>query len=509
MAEKKTGFNLADALAGVSKLDTGADGREQIEYIDIDRIDDDPNNFYVLSGLNELAANIELCGLQQPIRVRANPADASRVIIVSGHRRRAAIRRLVNDGRDDLRDIPCIRERTDGSAALQELRLIYANSDTRRMTSAEISKQVERVEALLYQLKEEGYEFPGRMRDHVAEACKVSKTKLARLKMIRDHLGSEWRPYYEKGDLSESTAYTLSQMPDEHQKVIFYGVTGKKTQIRWFYESDAKEYGKRLAAIDKLTCKAGSSKGQPCLNIPGKQHQAVYQSSYSSLKCDKCCDKCEDLRTCKNACPMLAEKIKKLREDAKAQRRQEKEAQEEKNRPIIDSIKMYWSRFGEARSMADKTMKECYKAMGVSYGPLREDEAMALECLEAKYTTSTRLPYGYTCDLSDVQHFIGVADLFGVSLDYLLCRTDDPKGFPASVQADPLAAGWVPLQFVNGMEKPPKSGKYYCRFDCDGAIIKQLAWWDGILGTWSFKDGGTKIDAKCLGWFPLPEDDAE
>ena len=28
MAEKKTGFNLAEALAGVSKLDTGASGRE-------------------------------------------------------------------------------------------------------------------------------------------------------------------------------------------------------------------------------------------------------------------------------------------------------------------------------------------------------------------------------------------------------------------------------------------------------------------------------------------------
>ena len=185
MAEKKTGFNLAEALAGVSELDTGVDGREQIEYIDIDRIDDDPNNFYELSGLNELAANIELCGLQQPIRVRVNPDDGSRFIIVSGHRRRAAIRQLVNDGRDDLREIPCIRERTDGSAALQELRLIYANSDTRKLTSAEISKQAERVEALLYQLKDEGYEFPGRMRDHVAEACKLSKTKLANLKVIR------------------------------------------------------------------------------------------------------------------------------------------------------------------------------------------------------------------------------------------------------------------------------------------------------------------------------------
>lgn len=68
----------------MSKLGTDADGREKIEYIDISLIDDDPNNFYELSQLDELAANIELLGLQQPLRVRTNPEDPARVIIVSG-----------------------------------------------------------------------------------------------------------------------------------------------------------------------------------------------------------------------------------------------------------------------------------------------------------------------------------------------------------------------------------------------------------------------------------------
>ena len=145
MADVK-GFDLAAMLQDVSKLDTG---REQIEYIDIDRIDDDPNNFYQLSRVDELAANIELLGLQQPIRVRENPEQLGRVIIVSGHRRKAAIRMQGDEGKTQFRDVPCIREREAGSAALQELRLIYAHADTRTMTSAEISRQVERVEALL------------------------------------------------------------------------------------------------------------------------------------------------------------------------------------------------------------------------------------------------------------------------------------------------------------------------------------------------------------------------
>ena len=144
------------AKAAVSNSDTG---REQIEYIDLERIDPDPNNFYSLEGLEELAANIQLCGLQQPIRVR--PGADGHVVVVSGHRRRAALELLAKED-PRWQSVPCIRERGEDSEALQELKLIYANSDTRKLTSPELSRQAQRVEELLYQLKEEGYDFPGR-----------------------------------------------------------------------------------------------------------------------------------------------------------------------------------------------------------------------------------------------------------------------------------------------------------------------------------------------------------
>lgn len=67
-------FSLANVLGGVSKLDTGvSDGREQIKYIAIDHMHGDPKNFYAITGVEKLAANIELVGLQQPLRVRPDP----------------------------------------------------------------------------------------------------------------------------------------------------------------------------------------------------------------------------------------------------------------------------------------------------------------------------------------------------------------------------------------------------------------------------------------------------
>ena len=51
-------FDLGELLKDVPKLDTK---REQIEYIRLDRLEEDPNNFYQLSGIDELAATAHPC----------------------------------------------------------------------------------------------------------------------------------------------------------------------------------------------------------------------------------------------------------------------------------------------------------------------------------------------------------------------------------------------------------------------------------------------------------------
>ena len=60
-------FNIAALFDDVPEMDTG---RKQIEYIALSRVLPDPNNRYELNGIEELAANIEMFGLQQPLEVR-------------------------------------------------------------------------------------------------------------------------------------------------------------------------------------------------------------------------------------------------------------------------------------------------------------------------------------------------------------------------------------------------------------------------------------------------------
>lgn len=200
--------------------ETGTEGPERIEYIPLDQLHEDSRNFYAVSGVEELAANIQLCGLMDPLRVsKAEDGYA----IVSGHRRFAALSLLAKDD-PRFAQAACIVDPGTESPQMQELRLIYANADTRRMSSADIARQAERVQELLYELKEQGVDFPGRMRDHVAEACKISKSKLSRLEAIRSHLAPDIRKAYwdgpEKGRLHEAAAYSLSRLPEDYQRQV-------------------------------------------------------------------------------------------------------------------------------------------------------------------------------------------------------------------------------------------------------------------------------------------------
>lgn len=479
-------FDLAAVLGDVSKLDTGItpDGREQIEYIDIALIDPDPNNFYELTNIAELAASIELLGIQQPLRVRDEADKPGRVMIVSGHRRRAALELLVKEGKDKFASVPCIREANAGSAALQELRLIYANSDTRRLSSAEISRQAERVEALLYQLKEEGMEFPGRMRDHVAEACKVSKSKLARLKVIRDGLIDSYRTLYEKNEVKENTAYTLAHLPHDMQERLFKAVPKLQTSGRVDQIARAYERGWRWEPC--LTCPDGSAckRGDAFL-----RHDA---ECYDSEMCGgkTCCLECPHGTTqyyaCDRACSKLKAKKKDQRDEAKEKEEKEREKKQKKfRREIQDSAKriIVAAEFG---AIPDS------KKIQLDYNSISIKEIRDYASGE----------FGEKCFYSNPLDFhegklFRFAEGLNCSADYLLGRTDEPALGGSSTG---------PVAWTEGT--PTESGLYVMETEYDGMRIgPDIYRYDAATGGIRMPCiGAPDEDMVCLRYIRIPED---
>ena len=484
------GFDLGALLKDVSNLGTG---REQIEYIKLDLIDEDPNNFYALDKVDALADNIATCGLQQPIRVRPIP-DSDHYMIVSGHRRRAAVSLLAQENPEQWGEVACIVTREELSPALQQLQLIFANSSTRVMTSAEISEQAVQVEKLLYQLKEEGYEFPGRMRDHVAQAVNASKSKLARLKVIRENLAANWHPAWKDGTLAENTAYELAKMPRAHQSLLFAEKSRTNANLKYLYTDDVKKFAERVAAIETMQCK---DFGGECQNRVAKQSKAATADRYGWFHCDnKCCKDCPKLIRCKAACPKLKQIVTKMRADAKANAAAEAERIAERDKPTLDLIRLVYERVGTARKATGASIADLMAAQKKIYSSSVDDKQQtSLENGTAKLTVNTPLPFGYSFYPSNAQALCRVADLLQCSTDYLLGRSESYSGTAAEPEFVPGA--WYPVTVE------PPVGVELILIDVDGYVD------DGKYnGSGVFKTYG---DSPVVLWglFPKQSDAAE
>lgn len=475
----------------------------QIETIDIGLIDSDERNFYKLEGIEELAGNIELFGLQQPIVVRPSDADSARVVIVSGHRRTAALRLLVEEGKEQFRQVPVIREKESRSPALQELALIFANNDTRKMTSFETAKQAERVQALLYQLQEEGVPFPGRMRDHVAEACKVTKTRLSNLKVIREHLIPEGMTAWESGDLAEDAALKLARLPEEYQQRILAANKKRNNgRVRWLYSGTVEAQAKRYASVDELQCQLY---GCECTNRDNKKAYLESQGDNYYGNCHRsCCSGCDKITSCKFVCPLLSSEVRAAKEQKRMENAQAKADKEAKERPDRELQDLLWSRFAQARKDSGVSLEKLYEKWDVKYSStyIRDFEKYERgEGLKLGVSTETPLhPYGGQLHIA--KYLITLADTLDVSLDYLLGRTFCPN--PEQVVFGVDHASDKPRWRT---DDPPEGARVLGKFDVGEGLRPTLSvvyFHDGLY--WLDKNWSLDYDLPLLGWAPIPED---
>ncbi|MDO4810560.1 MAG: ParB N-terminal domain-containing protein [Eubacteriales bacterium] len=506
--------NIADIFKGLPVSNSDTSGREQIVYIERGAISGDDDNFYSIEGVEELAANIELIGLQQPIRVRPDPTDEGGYLIVSGHRRFTAIIMLAKEDPKRWETVPCIiDDHPEESDAMRELRLIYANSDTRKMSSADISKQAERVEALLYQLKEEGVEFPGRMRDHVAEACKVSTSKLARLKVIREGLSPNYfiQGEWQLGKLSEATAYALAKLPvdlqdeiaeayKEHSQVPAHG-------LKYLYENTVERIGEDIKKLESMTCDVNNAPCQECATH--KRRKIISQKinyGYSATHCHQyCCEDCPDLDSCKDVCPLLKSRQEKLKLDKRAAKKAEREKVAAENAPKIEQLKDIWSRFATCREAAGVSIEDFRRETDTRYWGLNFEACERGE----KITADGQTPYGFY--RYEVDRIVSAANLLGVSIDYLLCRSSMPQSADDVAQqpaAQLMIGGWMP-----GGTNPAHPCDCVVIFDLgNGDTFRQICHWDGERFRFSKRKTGSvgeTIELQPIKWMELPPEEVD
>lgn len=223
MAGKKSGFNLMDLLNNRPTELEETDGGQQEEgkagqqdnapqeiiNIDVNDLIPSQDNFYHVD--DELKRSIELVGVLQPLLV--SKPENGKYKVIAGHRRRLAVLSLLEEGKEEMRFVPCVFKKED---VRDRLALIMAN---RFRDKSDWEKMMEAIQAeeMAKELKAE-YGLNGRTREILSEITGTTEAQLGRYKAIYNNLSSRLMKNFKENVINVSVAVELCGMSEEGQE---------------------------------------------------------------------------------------------------------------------------------------------------------------------------------------------------------------------------------------------------------------------------------------------------
>lgn len=291
-------FDMSEFLTPVEGVPESGTTRE----IAVDDIVDNPRNFYPRpdnAALAELMESIRANGLIEPPTVV--PDTDGKYRLISGHSRMAALRLLAaNLDEAVAKQFPTVLCRVlPAMTEEQELCAVIEANRQRVKSPALLAQEAERLTAMYIRRREAGEELPGRIRDRVAEAMQVNKTKLANLSAIKRGLKvpgivRKW----EAGDIPEAAALEIARMDDETQYRLLDWVIDNH---RSYTIKDVQEF-RACWTCCKHKC---PDTGGFCPNS-ARMYAEHYRNG--EWHCPSCCRGCLFAETCSAACRFVVEK---------------------------------------------------------------------------------------------------------------------------------------------------------------------------------------------------------
>ena len=305
------GAMLEGTVSKVSNLDT-----MQVREIPLSQLEENPDNAYAQTGIDELAESIEVVGLQQPLVVV--PAEGGRYRILAGHRRRSALEKL------ERKTAPCVVLDADLDPSLRVLILHWTNTMARGgagLTAENTFAAAKEIKEALLDLKQRGViELPGKLRAYVADVLKVSEAAIARADTINKRLSKAWKADRKKCRINDAVAYELSQCGDDLQRELHDLYEDNMWQLD---AKDVKAHKKAAAAgFAPLKCPKEPYCIEPCVGTD-KRAAAVKRG-----ECPGCCHDCDKADGCEWVCGRVS-KSNRAHADAEEREAKRKQANED------------------------------------------------------------------------------------------------------------------------------------------------------------------------------------
>lgn len=378
---------LGGQLAKVSESDT------PVRMIPLADIHPNPRNFYPkIKNLEDLEESIQANGLLEPLTVV--PDDAGGYRLISGHNRFAVLRRIHSAKYQD--GVPCLV--LPAMDEHVELAAIIEANRQRVKTPALLAEEAEKLTHAYMARKRAGEDLPGRIRDRVAEAMQISKTKLANLSAIKNGIKVPGiKQKWERDEIPEAAALEIARLPVEAQyRLLDWVIDGHHSySIR-----DVKQFFVMWNGCRQECPETGDF----CQHAQTIYNQDFYGGVWHS---PGCCQGCLNKNTCSAACQYA-------RSAEPAEDAGEKDPDEDE---LEETGKINWT--DRCRLIGDR-LRACRERTGL-------DRAAFAEKIGAYKATYSAWENG---SLPGSSQFPDLARALGVSTDYLYGLTDDPAPKP-------------------------------------------------------------------------------
>lgn len=456
---------LGGQLAKVSDSDT------PVRLIPLAQIHPNPRNFYPrVENLEDLEESIQANGLLEPLTVVPDESGGYRLI--SGHNRFAALRRIHSAKYED--GVPCLV--LPAMDEHVELAAIIEANRQRVKTQALLAEEAEKLTQAYMARKRAGENLPGRIRDRVAEAMQISKTKLANLNAIRNGIKvpgimARW----ERDEIPEAAALEIARLPVEAQyRLLDWMIDGHHS----YSMRDVKKFAVMWGGCMHKCPETGGF----CPHAQDIYDQDYHGGEWSGAGC---CMRCLSRDTCQAACGFARphepeECAGGIAPPPKLENRVELSAEDWQVR----------------RERFSERLRAARESTGL-------DRAAFAEKIGAYKATYSAWENG---NLPGSSAFPRLAQALGVSTDYLYGLTDDPAPKAAPAQWQPLDEAHWPAdgQLVAIAWDNPLGGTYYETARCVGGYYDTYPFVDTDVGC--ELDEPSHVDYEAgYWWMPLPE----
>ena len=211
-------FSIMDLMNSATKAAAGESRDYQDITVNIFDIVVTKHNKYSMEGIQDLAAGIEMDGLQEPLILGQVSGE---YWLVSGHRRMAALRMLVEEGKETFRMAKC---RYKAMTEIEfRIALLDGNTFNRKMSDYDLMVQAAEWKDVLTQARKEKLlilESGERVRDYVAAAMGETVPKIRDLNTIDGNATPEVKEQFRKGNMGITATLEAAKADENTQKEI-------------------------------------------------------------------------------------------------------------------------------------------------------------------------------------------------------------------------------------------------------------------------------------------------